>query len=90
MRPAIKVQTSMQLPLDPTHDNPTPTHPSQELANSNILRVFQPYKPPLRERKLTQTAIRMVLFLVVVIGCAAVTVWLFLPSMLPKLPLTFL
>ena len=46
--------------------------------------------PPLRERKLTQTATRMVLFLAAVIGCAVVTVWLFLPSMLPKLPLTFL
>ena len=90
MRPAIKVQTSMQLPLDPIHDNPSPTQPSQELANSNTLHVFQPYKPPLRDRKLTQTAIRMVLFLAVVIGCAVVTVWLFLPSMLPKLPLTFL
>jgi hypothetical protein len=80
----------MQLPSDPTQENPTATHPSQELENSSTLRVFQPYKPPLRERKLTHTAIRMVLFLAAVIGCAAVTVWLFLPSMLPKLPLTFL
>ena len=80
----------MQLPTDPKHDHPAPTHPSQQLKDSSTLRLFQPFKPPLRERNLTQTAIWMVLFLVALIGCAAVTVWLFLPSMLPKLPLTFL
>jgi hypothetical protein len=80
----------MQPPSDPTHDNPTPTHRSQQLTGSSTLLPFQPFKPPLRERKLTETAIRVVVFLVVGIGCAAVTVWMFLPSMLPKLPLTFL
>lgn len=90
LRPAIKVQTSMQPPSDPTHDNPTPTHQSQRPADSSALPLFQPFKPPLRERKLKETAILMVVFLVVGIGSAAVTVWMFLPSMLPKLPLTFL
>ena len=64
---------------------------SANSANSaTILEVFQPYQQPLRERKLAQTAVGVTLFLLAGIGFAAVTVWMFLPSMLPKLPLTFL
>ena len=87
---------------DRTDNNASPDNASQQSANTGpfssanpansatILEVFQPYKPPLRERKLAQTALGVTLFLLAGIGFAAVTVWMFLPSMLPKLPLTFL
>ena len=84
---------------DRTDNNAAPDSASQQSANSGlanpaspatILEVFQPYQPPLRERKLAQTAVGVTLFLLAGIGFAAVTVWMFLPSMLPKLPLTFL
>ena len=92
-------------PTDRTDTNASPDSASQQSANTGpfspanlanaansatILKVFQPYKPPLRERKLAQTALGVTLFLLAGIGFAAVTVWMFLPSMLPKLPLTFL
>jgi hypothetical protein len=86
LRLAIKSQTSMQLPTNPTNDNPAPTLPSQPLEDASTLRLFQPFKPPLRERKLKQTTLRVVLFLLTGIACAAVTVWWFLPSQLPWLP----
>jgi hypothetical protein len=83
----------MQPLPDQTHDNSTPNSASQpppDNRKASTTSVFRPYKPPLRERGLTQTAFWVVILLVAGIGCAAVTVWMFLPSMLPKLPLTFL
>ena len=74
----------MQPLPDRTHDNSSPN------SAASTTSVFQPYKPPLRERNLSQTAIWVVVLLLGGIGFAAVTVWMFLPSMLPKLPLTFL
>lgn len=78
---------------DQPHNAPASTNTAQQPAVSSTASTtseFRPYKPPLRERELTQTAIWVVAFLIAAIGFAAVTVWLFLPSMLPKLPLTFL
>jgi hypothetical protein len=80
----------MQPLPDSPNANSTPTHPGQQTTESSPLEVFQPYKPPLRERKLAQTVVWVVVLLLGGIGFAAVTVWMFLPSMLPKLPLTFL
>lgn len=75
---------------DQPHNAPVSTNTAQQPAGVSTTSEFRPYKPPLRERELTQTAIWVVAFLIAAIGFAAVTVWLFLPSMLPKLPLTFL
>ena len=95
----MTVKKRMQSSTDRTDNNASPDSASQQSANTGpanpansatILEVFQPYKPPLRERKLAQTAVGVTLFLLAGIGFAAVTVWMFLPSMLPKLPLTFL
>jgi hypothetical protein len=92
--------------MQPLRDRPTDYSNSDSSSNSNsqsqqladastvsapsTTSVFQPYKPPLRERALAQTAVWVTLLLLAAIGFAAVTVWMFLPSMLPKLPLTFL
>ena len=79
----------MQPLPDRTHNNSSPSPNSAASTTS----VFQPYKPPLRERNLLQTAIWVVVLLLGGIGFAAVTVWMFRPSILPKLPkllLTFL
>ena len=83
----------MQPLPDRTHNHSTPHTSSAQPADTSAASttsVFRPYKPPLRERELTQTAIWVVLLLLAGIGFASVTVWMFLPSMLPKLPLTFL
>ena len=76
-----------------THDNSNPNNANQPPAHTgaaSTTSVFQPYRPPLKERELVQTAVWVVVLLLAGIGIAAVTVWMFLPSMLPKLPLTFL
>ena len=95
----MQSSTDLSDSSDRTDNNAAPDSASQQSANTGlaspvnsptILEVFQPYKPPLRERKLAQTAVGVTLFLLAGIGFAAVTVWMFLPSMLPKLPLTFL
>ena len=76
-----------------THDTSNVDRADQQPSTSNAASttsVFQPYKPPLRERELVQTVIWTVMILLGGIGFAAVTMWMFLPSMLPKFPLTFL
>ena len=83
----------MQPLPDRTQDNSTSNSASHQPADTSLASTtseFQPYQPPLRERNLEQTTIWVVVLLLAGIGCAAVTVWMFLPSMLPKLPLTFL
>ena len=83
----------MQPLPDRTHNNSSPSPSPSPNNAASTTSVFQPYKPPLRERNLSQTAIWVVVLLLGGIGFAAVTVWMFLPSILPKLPkllLTFL
>ena len=90
---AIKVKARMQPHPDRTQDNSSPdsaNQPPPDNSKASTTSVFRPYRPPLRERGLAQTVIWVVVLLLAGIGCAAVTVWMFLPSMLPKLPLTFL
>jgi hypothetical protein len=76
----------MQPPPVQKHNNLTPTHPSHPLENPSTTSLFQPFKPPLRKSALVQTTVRMVVFLLAVIACAATAVWWFLPSQLPWLP----
>ena len=75
----------MQPPSVQKHDNPTSTQPQHQLEKPSTTSLFQPFKLPLRQRGLVQTTVRVVLYLLAGIVCAAIAVWWFLPSQLPWL-----